>query len=45
MLVVAHLLCLAIGLHNSWILTIWLTFRRGLPHTTSRDVRQEENVL
>lgn len=42
---ITHLLCLAIGLHNSWILMIWLTLRRELPHPTSRDVRQEENVL
>jgi len=44
-LVVAHLLCLAIGLHNSWTLTIWLTLRRGLRYTASSDLRQEENIL
>lgn len=31
------LLCLAIGLHNSWVLTVWLTLHREEPQLTQND--------
>lgn len=41
---IAELLCLAIGLHNSWALMIWLILHREAASTRESSIRQEEKV-
>ena len=38
------LVSLAIGLRNTWNLMLWLTMRRGVPHTESERLRHEERI-
>ena len=38
-LAIANIFCLTIGLHNTWILTVWLAIRRNQQPQTARDVR------